>query len=57
VLTGGFSGGHQRAPGALGEFRHAHHVQHLVDGAQLCPGVDPAVLPTQPVSVGQVRAG
>src|SRR5215475_9614580 len=55
--AGPFPGGAQLAAGAGGERRHAHRVEHREGGAQLVPGIAAAALPTQPLTVHQVRAG
>ena len=43
--------------GTLGERLGAHGVEHLERRSQLLAGIDPAVLPTQPLAIQQVGAG
>jgi hypothetical protein len=57
ALAGGLPGGLQLPAGPFGEGFHPDLVEHAVRGAQLLPGVGPAVFAAQPLAVEQVRAG
>jgi NADP-dependent 3-hydroxy acid dehydrogenase YdfG len=57
ALAHGLAGGEQLAAGALGEPVRPDRRQHSVRQVQLLPGIHPAVLAAEPLTVEQVRAG
>src|SRR6266568_8041533 len=57
AFTYSLAGREQLARGSFGEAVSSHGGEHLVRGAQLLAGIDPPVLPAQPLPVEEVGAG